>query len=207
MFNKPSLKNRFKNAESKLETKSSELKLAEFIPEKARHPEIHAIAKEGTDVELELSHYLRTIKKSFKRPSIPSPSDESLALEEMVSEAINDLTTAPCLLQISHPKETRGSDCYKYFIASLEEYPQLWKLVLKDLTWVSLSYVSNTTVLSFSAIKMDAQKLEGILKSIATKSGSLVSFNLQKKEANYNVQLRLEAFEHKKISNEREAGL
>lgn len=207
MFNKASLKNRFKSLEEKLETKSLEQTQLKITAHKASYPHIHAIAKEATDVEVELSQYLRTIKKSFKRPSIPTPSDVSLALEEMISEAINDLTTAPCLIQIHHTKESRGNDSFKYFIASLEEYPQLWKIIFKDQNWISLSYVSNMTVLSFSAHRIDAQKLEGLLKSISTKSGSLVSFNLQKKDSSFNVHLRLEAFELKKISNERDAGL
>lgn len=207
MFNKPSLKNRFKDAESKLEINKPDIKLGDGVPDKARHPEIHAIAKGSAENELELSHYLRTIKKSFKRLSIPSPSEESLALEEMISESVNALTSKPSIIQINHPKESKGTDCFKYFVNSLEEYPQLWKLVFKDLKWVSLSYVSNSTVLSFSAAKIDAQKLEGVLKSISTKSGSLVSFNLQKKDNSFNIHLRLEAYDQKIISTEREAGL
>lgn len=207
MFNKPSLKNRFKIAESKLEVNKPEIRPGDGIPEKARHPEVHAIAKGASENELELTHYLRLIKKSFKRIAIPSPTDESLALEELISDSVNALTTRPAIIQVNHPKEPKGNECFKYFTNSMEEYPQLWKIVFKDLNWVSLSYVSNSTVLSFSALKVDAQKLEGILKSISTKSGSLVSFNIQKKHNSFNIHLRLEAFEQKNVSTEREAGL
>lgn len=207
MFNKPSLKNRFKIAESKLEVSKPELNLASELPEKARHPEIHAIAKGSSENELELTHYLRTIKKSFKRLVIPSPTEESLGLEEMICDSVNALTTKPNVIQIHHPFEAKGSDCFRYFVHSLEDYPHLWKLIFKDLNWVSLSYISNSTVITFSAVNIDIQKLEGVLKSICAKSGSLVSFNIQKKDNSINIHLRLEAYEHKKNYSEREADL
>jgi hypothetical protein len=83
----------------------------------------------------------------------------------------------------------------------------LWKLILKNLQWIELTTEGNTLLVSFSANNIEAQQLEGVLKSISLKMGSLVSFSIRSAKEVFSVHLRLETKTMKSFSSERETNL
>jgi hypothetical protein len=208
MFKRSSLlKNRFKQAESKLEARNSSDPSSESIVWKTAFPHIQAAAKTAQATEHDLNYYLRTIKKSFQRIRPPSLNEAQSVMEEQVSQSVHQLTKGPCLIQLTYNDNKNSNEIYKAFCSTLNEHPQLWKLILKNLQWIELTTEGNTLLVSFSANNIEAQQLEGVLKSISLKMGSLVSFSIRSAKEVFSVHLRLETKTMKSFSSERETNL
>lgn len=207
MFAKQSLKNRFKTIENKLTDQSTEQKQESIVPDKSKFPELHARLKADSAQEEELSFYLRSIKKSFNRVAIKEASENHLAFENEIARLINGFTKNPCLIQIIHPQDQKGLDNFKLFILALNETQGQWRLLFKDLSWIGVSFASATLQLTFDQNQMELNKVEGLLKVISSKSNHLLSFNIQKRDDQFVVGLRLEANIIKKISTERDTAL
>ena len=208
MFKRSSLlKNRFKQAESKLEARNSSDPSSESIVGKTAFPHIQAAAKAAHATEHDLNYYLRTIKKSFQRIRPPSPNEAQSLLEEQISKSIHQLTKGPCLIQVTHSENKNSVEIYKAFCTTLNEHSQLWKIILKNLQWIELTSEGNSLIVSFSAQNIDSQQLEGVLKSVCLKMGSLVSFSIRSGKEVFSVHLRLETKTMKSFSSERETNL
>jgi hypothetical protein len=208
MFKKPNLKNRFNSVETLLKAEIAKVESIENVLPTSNHPQIQMLAKTAlSSDEQDLNYYLRLVKNTFKRLTIPALSAEELESEELVSKAINIFTRQPCLIEIHHSNEMRAAKSLNTFVQSLKEYPQAWKAVLRELTWISFSYQANSMVVTFSDHSLEAQLLERVLNSISMKSGSLVSFHIRHQNNCHQIHLRLDASSFKKMSNEREVNL
>jgi hypothetical protein len=207
MFAKQSLKNRFKALETKLTDQNAELKQETIATAKSEYPELHARLKADSAQEEELSFYLRSIKNSFNRIAIKEASGNHLAFENELARLINGFTKAPCLIQVIHPQDQKGLENFKLLILALNETQGQWRLLFKDLKWVGVNFATSALVLTFDQNQMEFTKVEGLLKTVSTRSNHLLSFNIQKKDGQFVVGLRLEANITKKISTERDTAL
>lgn len=207
MFANQSLKKRFKSLETKLADLASDSKGENSATLKTMYPEIHSQVKSNDAEEEGLSYYLRSIKKSFNRVQIKEASQENLDLENEFSSLILGFTKNPCFIQINHPQDKKGLENFKLMISALKESDSQWRLLLRDLRWVGISFSGSTTTLSFDQLQIEVNKLEGLLKTISTKSNYVLSFNIQKKDEQIMIGLRLEANTSKQISNVRNTAL
>lgn len=207
MLAKQSLKNRFKTLETKLSDHNVELKSVAFAPEKSQYPELHARLKANPTNGEELSFYLHSLKDSFDRIVIKEASDNHLAFENEISRLINGFTVSPCLIQIIHPQDKKGLENFKLLILALNETESQWGMFFKDLTWVGVNFASSTPLLTFDLNHKDMTKIEGLLRIISMKSNHLLSFNIQLKDSQVVVGMRLEKNFIKNTSTERETAL
>ena len=208
MFKKPNLKNRFNSVETLLKAEAAKVETNLNALPSSNHPQIQMAAKNThSSEEQDLNYYLRLVKSTFKRFTVPALSAEELESEELVSKAINIFSRNPCLIEIHHSQEMKAAKSLNTFVQALKEYPQAWKAVLRELNWISFSYKANSLVVSFSDKSLESQFLERVLNSISMKSGSVISFHIHSQNNSHQIHLRLDASSFKQMSNEREVNL
>lgn len=206
MFGKPNLKNRFESLESRLND-YQETVSRDSVVMKSKYPQLHEKLRVDATAEESLSGYIQDMKSTFDRVHIREMSDNSLAFENEISQLINRLTKKPSLIQIIHPMDKKGLENFKYLILSLNESSSLWKILFKDLTWVGVNFATSSAVLTFDQNSNELGKLEGLLKTISSRSNHLSSFNIQKKNSQYMLSLRLESHISRNIVTERNTAI
>ena len=206
MFGKPTLKNRFESLESRL-SDSHETKPHDPVAVQTKHPVLQASLRADHSPEEFLSSYIQDMKTTFDRVHVREMSDNSLAFENEVSQLINKLTKKPCLIQIIHPMNKKGLENFKLLILALNESGNHWRMLLKDLSWVGVSFATSSAVLTFDQNSNELSKLEGLLKMISSRSNHVSSFNIQKKNSQFTLSLRLESYVNRKISTERDTAI
>lgn len=206
MFGKPNLKNRFESLESRLNGNQETVSLDRDVM-KSKHPELQTKLRADSTAEESLSGYINDLKVTFDRVHIREMSDNSLAFENEISLLVNKLTKKPCLIQIIHPMDKKGLENFKYLILSLNESASLWKILFKDLSWVGVNFATTSAVLTFDQKSNELGKLEGLLKTISSRSNHLSSFNIQKKNSQYVLSLRLESHISRNVVTERNTAI
>lgn len=149
----------------------------------------------------DLTSYFNGAKRT-RRINIPQISETQVEMEEVVSQLIQSFIIAPCLIQINYGQESFSLSTVKTFVSILLEQEELWKIMLKDQSWVSVAFNADTADISFASASMGLDQLETVVKTINTKTSDIVAYQVSQINSQYEIHLKVDGLAHTKFATE-----
>ena len=137
-----------------------------------------------------------------RRVSIPKNSAGKIEMEEVVTQLIQSFIFSPCLIQIDYSDDSFLLSNMKTFVSILVEQEGLWKVILKDQSWVSVSLSADKTNISFSSAGASANQVETIIKTISARTTDIVSYTVNQDDAQIEISLKVDGLAHTKLNSE-----
>lgn len=149
----------------------------------------------------DLNSYLNSSNRN-RRINIPKISAAQIEMEEVVTQLIQSFISSPCLIQIDYSEDSFLLSNMKTFVSILVEQEGLWKVILKDQSWVSVSLSAEKTNISFSTAATSANQVESVLKTISARTTDIVSYNVIQDDAQIEISLKIDGPALTKLNSE-----